>query len=155
MSVSSKKDSVKKLDRLVWLMDRSIPIPGTEVRFGLDGLIGLIPGIGDTAGAIISSYILAEAAKMGASKSVLLKMAFNIGVDALLGIVPILGDFTDFLWKANVRNVKLLNDFLEQPQKTEVQSRLFVGFLVLLVLGSVVFIGMLGFLLVRLLWTSV
>ena len=98
-------------------MDSSIPIPGTQVRFGLDGLIGLIPGIGDTAGAIVSSYILAEAAQIGAPKSVLLKMAFNIGLDAILGIVPILGDFSDFVWKANQRNVLLLNDFLDQPQK--------------------------------------
>ena len=136
-------------------MDSSIPIPGTQVRFGLDGLIGLIPGIGDAAGAVVSSYIMAEAAQMGAPKSVLLKMAFNIGVDALLGIVPILGDLTDFVWKANQRNVQLLNDYLDRPKKTVVHSRFFVGILGFLVFGVVVLIGMLGFLLMRWLWLSV
>jgi hypothetical protein len=145
----------KKLGRLAWLMDSSITIPGTQVSFGLDGLIGLIPGIGDTAGAIVSSYILAEAAQMGAPKSVLLKMAFNIGLDAILGIVPILGDFSDFVWKANQRNVLLLNDFLDRPQKTVVHSRLFVGILGILVFGAVISIGILGFLIMRWLWLTI
>jgi hypothetical protein len=131
------------------------PIPGTQVRFGLDGLIGLIPGIGDAAGAIVSCYILAEAAQMGAPKSVLLKMAFNIGLDAILGIVPILGDFSDFVWKANQRNVLLLNDFLDQPQKTVVHSRIFVSTSGFLVFGVVILIGMLGYLLMRWLWLSI
>lgn len=103
---------------------------GTQIRFGLDGLIGLIPGIGDAAGAVISSHILTQAAQMGVPKSILLKMAFNIGLDAILGIIPVLGDVSDFMWKANQRNVQLLNDYLEQPEKTVTHSRLFVGLLV-------------------------
>jgi len=144
-----------KLSRLAWLMDSSFQIPGTQIRFGLDGLIGLIPGIGDALGAIISSHILTQAAHMGAPKSVLLKMAFNIGLDAILGIIPVVGDISDFVWKANQRNVQLLNDYLEQPEITVTHSRFFVGILGLLAFGVVVLIGMLGFLLMRWLWLSV
>lgn len=144
-----------KLDRLAWLMDSSFHIPGTQIRFGLDGLIGLIPGIGDALGAIISSHILTQAAHMGAPKSVLLKMAFNIGFDAILGIFPVVGDISDFVWKANQRNVQLLHNYLDQPEKTVTHSRFFVGMLGLLAFGIVILIGMLGFLLMRWLWLSV
>ncbi len=155
MNDLEKEQSRKKLNRLARLMDSSIPISGTRMRFGLDGLIGLIPGVGDTAGAIVSTYILSEAAQVGAPKSILLKMAFNIGLDALLGIVPVVGDLSDFVWKANQRNVKLLNDYLDQPEKTVTHSRLFVGCLGFLVFGVVISIGVLGFLIMRWLWLSV
>ena len=149
------EQSKDKLNRLAWLLDNTFRIPGTQIRFGLDGLIGLIPGIGDAAGAVISSHILTQAAQMGVPKSILLKMAFNIGLDAILGIIPVLGDVSDFMWKANQRNVELLNDYLDQPERTVTHSRFFVGILGLVVLGGVVFISMLGFLLMRWLWLSV
>ncbi len=149
------EQSKDKLNRLAWLLDSTFRIPGTQIRFGLDGLIGLIPGIGDAAGAVISSHILTQAAQMGVPKSILLKMAFNIGLDAILGIIPILGDVSDFMWKANQRNVELLNDYLEQPEKTVTHSRFFVAIMGLVVFSGVVFIGMLGFLLIRWLWLSV
>jgi hypothetical protein len=149
------EQSKDKLNRLAWLLDSTFRIPGTQIRFGLDGLIGLIPGIGDAAGAVISSHILTQAAHMGVPKPILLKMAFNIGLDAILGIIPVLGDVSDVMWKANQRNVKLLNDYLEQPEKTVVHSRFFVGISGLVVFGGVVFISMLGFLLIRWLWLLV
>lgn len=125
------------------------------MRFGLDGLIGMIPGIGDAAGAVISSHILTQAAQMGAPTSLLIKMGFNIALDALLGIIPLLGDVSDFVFKANQRNVKLLNDYLEQPKKTVTHSRVFVGIIGLLAFGVVVLIGIFSFLLMRWLWLSV
>ncbi len=149
------EESKDKLARLAWLMDSSFRIPGTQIRFGFDGLIGMIPGIGDAVGAIISSHILTQAAYMGVPQSILLKMAFNIGLDAILGIVPVFGDISDFVWKANQRNVKLLSDYLEQPEKTVIHSRLFVGILGFLVFGAVALIGLLGFLMMRWLWFSV
>ena len=145
----------EKLNRLAWLMDNSFRIPGTQMRFGLDGLIGLIPGLGDAVGAIISSHILTQAAQMGAPKSLLLKMAFNIGLDAVLGIIPVVGDVSDFIWKANQRNVQLLNDYVEEPQKTVIHSRFFVGIVGFLAVSVVVLIGAFGFLLMRWLWLSV
>ena len=142
----------KRLERLAWFLDNSIPIPGTKARVGFDPLIGLLPGIGDSLGALFSSYILAAAARLGAPKSVLLKMAFNIALDAVAGAVPVLGDLFDFAWKANQRNVELLGAYVEQPRKTVVTSRLFVWGLGLLLFGLVMFIGLLSFLLFRALW---
>lgn len=155
MNRTQLQQSKDKLNRLAWLLDNSFRIPGTQMRFGLDGLIGLIPGIGDAAGAVISSHILTQAAQMGAPKSLLMKMGFNIALDALLGLIPFIGDISDFVFKANQQNVKLLNDYLEQPQKTVTHSRVFVGILGLLVFGAVVLIGIFGFLLMRWLWLSV
>jgi hypothetical protein len=145
----------RRLERLAWYLDSSIPIPGLNARIGLDPLLGLLPGIGDTIGALFSSYILAEAARLGAPKSVLLKMAFNIALEAAAGVLPVLGDFFDMAWKANQRNVQLLGDFLDQPNKAVVASRLFVWTLGALLMGLVIFIGMLGFLLIRALWLGV
>lgn len=144
-----------KLSRLAWLMDSSFRIPGTQLRIGWDGLIGFIPGIGDALGALISSHILTQAAHMGAPKSVLLKMGFNIAADALLGIIPVVGDVSDFVWKANQRNVELLKDYLEQPERTVAHSRFFIGMLGVLVFGVLLFFGMIAFLLMRWLWLSV
>ncbi|SFD97352.1 DUF4112 domain-containing protein [Nitrosomonas sp. Nm166] len=149
------EQSKNKLNRLAWWMDNSFRVPGTQMRFGVDGLIGLIPGIGDALGALISSHIMSQAAQMGVPKSILLKMAFNVGLDALLGIIPVIGDVSDFIWKANQKNVKLLSDYLEQPEKTVTYSRFFVGMVGLLVIGVVVLIGAFGFLLMRWLWFSV
>jgi hypothetical protein len=150
------RDKIRiRLERLAWFLDNSIPIPGLDARIGLDPLLGLFPGIGDTLGALLSSYILAAAARLGAPKSVLLKMAFNIAVDAVLGAFPLLGDLFDIVWKANHRNVKLLGDYLDQPRKTVVTSRLFAWTLAVVLVGFVLFVGMLGFMLVRALWLAV
>ncbi len=104
-----------KLTRLAWWLDSSIPIPGLKFRFGLDALLGLIPGVGDLAGTALSSIILIAAARRGAPASILLRMGVNIALEALIGIVPILGDVFDVVWKANQRNVRLLAEYGERP----------------------------------------
>lgn len=142
----------KKLERLAWILDNSIPIPGLDARIGFDALIGLIPGIGDSLGAVCSSYILIAAARLGLPKTVLMKMAFNVALDTLGGTVPVLGDLFDFAWKANQRNVELLGAYLDQPRRTVVTSRLFMWGLGLLLTGLVLLIGLLGILVVRALW---
>ena len=88
----------KKLERLAWFLDSSIKVPGFNARFGLDGLIGLIPGVGDAIAALISSVVISEAARMGAPKVLLLKMAFNVLVDSVVGAIPLVGDLFDFAW---------------------------------------------------------
>lgn len=138
MQKNETEKSRKKLERLAWYLDSSIRIPGFNARFGLDGLIGLIPGVGDTIGALISSVVISEAARMGAPKVVLLKMAFNVALDALAGTLPVLGDLFDFVWKANQRNVQLLNSYLDSPRETVVASRLFVWGLVVALAGVVI-----------------
>ncbi len=143
------RETRERLSWLAWLLDSSIPIPGTRLTIGLDALIGLFPVIGDLIGVLLSSYILSEAARLGAPKVVLWRMAFNVGVEGVVGIIPFAGDVFDAAWKANQRNVRLLDGWLERPEKAERSSRLFGA---LLVLGLAVFLallGVLGFLLVR------
>lgn len=152
MNTGERERAQKRLERLAWYLDSSIPIPGLRTRFGLDALIGLFPGIGDTLGAILSSVILSEAARLGAPKTVLLKMAFNIALDTILGAVPVLGDLFDVVWKANQRNMRLLGTYLESPRRAVVESRLFVWALALLLIGLVIFAGMVGLAIMRWAW---
>lgn len=98
----------ERLRRLAWLLDSSIRIPGTRWSVGIDALIGLVPVLGDAAGVILSSYIVYQAARMGASKGVLARMVLNIAVEGLVGAVPIIGDLFDAGFKANQRNMRLL-----------------------------------------------
>lgn len=134
-----------RLRRLAWLLDNSIPIPGVGYRIGVDGFLGLIPGIGDTAGAALSTYILLQAAQLGVSRGTILRMAYNIAVDGLLGLVPILGDLFDFTWKANHRNVLLLERNIAEPDTAARADRWFVLSVVaavLLFLGFLIWLGL-------------
>src|SRR4051812_31197827 len=110
---SDVRETRERLAQVAWLLDSSIPIPGTRLTIGLDAIVGLFPVIGDLIGVLFSSYILSEASRLGAPKPVLMRMAFNIGIEGLVGIVPFAGDVFDAAWKANQRNVSLLNDWFE------------------------------------------
>lgn len=100
--------------RLARLLDDAIPIPGTSYRIGIDPLLGLVPGLGDVLGALLSGWLLVLARRLGAPASVLARMGLNIAVDALVGAVPVAGDLFDAGWKANVRNLRLLEGWLER-----------------------------------------
>lgn len=91
-------------------------MPGTNFRFGVDALVGLVPGFGDAAGALVSGYIVVEALRMGAPVSVVLRMVRNVAVEVLVGAFPVLGDLFDMTFKANMRNVALLDEHLDDPQ---------------------------------------
>lgn len=141
--------AMRRLDRLAYLLDDSIPIPGTGRRVGLDAVIGLVPGVGDAAGAVLSGYIVLEAARIGAPFPVLARMVLNVGVEALVGAVPFLGDLFDAAWKANDRNVRLLRAAVATPDAARRSSRgvvIGVALLLLLVLGGA---GVLSFLALR------
>jgi hypothetical protein len=129
----------ERLRTLAWLFDSSISIPGTRFTVGLDALIGLIPVLGDLIGVALSSLILAEANRLGAPKSVLWRMAGNVGIEGLVGMVPFAGDVLDAVFKANQRNVKLLDAWYQNPGKTERASRWFG---VLLIATAVLFLGL-------------
>ncbi|MBW3553633.1 MAG: DUF4112 domain-containing protein [Gemmatimonadetes bacterium] len=103
-------DSARAVARL---LDRSLRIPGTSLRFGLDPILGLIPGIGDAAGALASGYILYVAWLNGTPGSMIGRMMLNVGVDALMGAIPVIGDLFDAGWQANARNVALLEKWLD------------------------------------------
>jgi hypothetical protein len=93
---------------LATLLDAAIGIPGTRWRIGLDSLLGLVPAVGDALAALLSAYLVFEAARLGVSKGTLVRMVCNIVLDLGLGSVPVAGDVFDFLYKANQRNVRLL-----------------------------------------------
>jgi hypothetical protein len=146
---SDARATRERLRALAWLLDSSIPIPGTRLTVGLDALIGLFPVIGDLIGVLLSSYILGEAARLGAPRVLLMRMAFNIGIEGVVGIVPLAGDVFDAAWKANQRNVRLLDAWIERPEKAARASRLFAAALVLGVAAFLGLLGALGFFLLR------
>lgn len=98
---------LRRLRRIAWWMDRSIPLGG-KWRIGLDPLLGLVPGIGDWIGAGVSLWVVYEGVRLGLPGSVLLRMGANVVVEATLGAVPGLGDLFDAAWQANQRNVRLI-----------------------------------------------
>ncbi len=95
-------------------MDSRFRIPGTNLRFGLDGIIGLIPGAGDLSTFAVSSYMLWIMARNGASGYVLARMVLNVLIDALIGAIPFVGDLFDFVFKANTRNLRLMQEHYEE-----------------------------------------
>ncbi len=109
--------SLKRLDRLADLSDSKFRIPFTRIRFGLDSLIGLIPVVGETIGLVISLYILMEASKLGVPRALKAKMLGNILLDWLVGLVPVVGDIADIAFKANVRNMKLLVEHIDEKRQ--------------------------------------
>lgn len=105
------------IERLSWLLDESITLPN-GYKIGLDGFIGLIPGLGDFVGGSLSSYIIYKAYQLGVPRMILGRMIINMMVETVLGAIPVAGDIFDFVWKANKRNVALLKDYQYQPQQT-------------------------------------
>lgn len=132
----------RRLERFAFFLDDAIRIPGTQRRVGFDALIGLIPGIGDAAGLLLSSFILYEGARLGVGLATLARMAFNIGLEALVGLVPGLGDLFDFVFKANDRNVRLVERYLDDPDRTRRSSRTLLltvaAALILLLVGLII-----------------
>ncbi len=137
-----------RLRRLSRLLDTAIPLPG-GFRMGLDGIIGLIPGVGDMVGGLLSTYILAEGARAGASKSTLIRMAWNILVEVVIGAIPLFGDIFDIAWKANVKNVALLEKNLSNPRAARRADRGFVGMLVIGVLAILAVLSILIYALLK------
>ena len=109
-----KEALVQSVEKLARLMDSRFNIPGIPIRLGLDTIIGLIPGIGDTIGLGISGYIIAQSKRIGVNRTTIYKMIANVFIDWLIGIVPILGDLFDWGWQANNRNAGLLRQHFEK-----------------------------------------
>jgi hypothetical protein len=134
----------QSLDQLSRWMDGLFRIPGVGWRFGLDALVGLIPGFGDTATSLVSFYILVAAVRYRVPKITLLRMALNIGIDYVLGSVPVVGDLFDAWWKSNQMNVELIRKRAtvpaEEARRGKISDWLFLGliilFLVALLLSS-------------------
>jgi hypothetical protein len=112
----SRYERLARLDALATLLDTAFILPGTNVRFGFDALIGLVPGIGDAITTAISLYIVHEARQLGAPFHVILHMLANVALDGFVGAVPLVGDAFDVMWRANRRNVRLLREWLAREE---------------------------------------
>lgn len=137
------------------MLDNAIAIPGTKFRIGLDPIIGLIPGAGDFIGTALSAYIVIEAARLGLSKQTLGKMVYNIVLESVVGAVPIVGDWFDFAWKANVKNIELLESDLGVAQSSQKASGWFILLLVVGLFMLCIGLVSLSVLLIRLLLNAV
>jgi Domain of unknown function (DUF4112) len=123
----NKRARLEPLFRWVAIvMDELIALPNSKFKFGLDPLIGLIPGIGDTASAIVSAFVLIQAARRGLPKILLARMSLNILINEVVGIVPGLGDVFSFWFKSNKRNYQLLLAHAEKPESARVSDWFFV-----------------------------
>ena len=127
MSTGPPDESLARLEALARLMDNAFVIPGTNTRIGLDGIIGVIPGIGDLISGLVSSYLIWEARQLGVSKWVLSRMVANTLLDTAVGAIPFAGDVFDVMFRANMKNMRLLRRHLEKRGLTQPAGRIIDG----------------------------
>jgi hypothetical protein len=137
------KNVPEDIRRIVRITDSAIRIPGTSFRIGLDGLIGLIPGIGDAAGVLISFFIIWRGAASGASSLVLARMIANVALDSIVGAVPVLGDFFDFAFRSNEKNLRLLERHFSSAGEPELPAarRLGIALVIIFSLALCAIVG--------------
>lgn len=116
-----QKATLARLERFSRFTDSSIGIPYTNWQIGADSVIGLLPVVGDIVGLVMSSYVLFEAQRVGASKGVKLRMLRNVAIDFFGGLLPVVGDAFDAIYKANTRNTRLLKYFIEEELEAELE----------------------------------
>lgn len=145
----SKTSTLRRLRRLSHLLDNAIPIPGTPWRVGLDPVLGLLPGAGDFLGTAFSAYIVLEAARTGIPRSLLGQMVINILLDTVIGSVPIVGDIADATWKANAKNIALLETYWDSPQPQKQTDWFFLVWLLVGLTLAVIVIAALSLLFIK------
>jgi hypothetical protein len=137
----AEDDKLAAVRAIARVMDTAVELPG-GIKLGLDSVLGLLPGVGDAISSAIGGYIVMVAAKMGVPKAVVWRMVMNLGVDAVVGVVPFAGDLLDVAWKANSKNVRLLEQALADPKAARRSSSWMLVWLalavVLLAAGSAV-----------------
>jgi hypothetical protein len=150
---------LERLRAITRLMDQAWGIPGTKWRFGLEPLFGLVPGLGDIAGGLIAVYGLHVARLLRAPAVIQLHMLTNIALDALVGTIPIIGDIFDFVYKAQTRNLAMLDEWLQTPHQAQRRSRrglLFIPLAIVVVFATLTILGLwLLFILVHWLYTLI
>ena len=152
IEVATRARNIRALARF---LDSSLSIPGTGWRFGFDAVVGLVPVVGDLIGGVLSGYIILQAARAEVPILTLAKMLVNLGVDVAVGAVPALGDLFDAAWKANMKNVALLESHLAVSAAPSAERRSVVGAMLLAFLALVLIVGAglaLGVFVFRLLW---
>lgn len=136
------------LRRVARLLDSAVPVPGTSFRFGLDPILGLVPGLGDIVSPLFTVGIIWQARDLGIPRVVMMRMIINVALDTLVGLVPILGDLFDFAWKSNNKNLALLEQhaYEERGPSADDWSFVIMSIALLLVIAVVPFL-LLGWLL--------
>jgi hypothetical protein len=131
----SQPQRVAALRKIAELLDAAFVVPGTSYRIGLDPILGLIPGLGDVVSPLFAIAILWQARDLRVPRVIQLRMMFNVAIDALLGAVPVVGDLFDFAWKANLRNLALLERHAGGARRAAAGDWLFVSVLTLVVVA--------------------
>ena len=143
--IELNEEKLLRLKLLSERLDNSIKIPGTNQKIGIDAIVGIIPILGDFIGVIFSTYIMYSGIKMGVSSKIVKKMAANIAIEFVIGSIPIIGDIFDALWKANKRNVELIEEATLENQENYRQNYLIMASLIIIILGLIlVFLGSLS-----------
>ena len=123
----SREERLARIDALSQLLDTAFVIPGTNIRFGLDALIGLVPGIGDAVTTVMALYIVNEARALGAPRLLIARMLANVALDGLVGAVPLVGDAFDVAFRANRRNMALLRDHFDRARPRGTAYRMYAS----------------------------
>jgi hypothetical protein len=113
-ATQTRAQRIARIDALANLLDTALVVPGTNIRFGFDALIGLIPAVGDAITTVMSLYIVREARALGAPRHLVARMLANVALDSVVGVVPVVGDVFDVAFRANRRNLALLRRYLER-----------------------------------------
>lgn len=132
MDLDRRLNSLRGLQRL---LDEAFHVPGTNLRFGIDPIIGLLPWVGDVLTAVLSCAVVIQAHHMRLPRVVQLRMLLNIGIDVLIGVVPLVGDVADVFWKSNTRNLALLESHAAQKRPASPGDWLFVGGVILAIVA--------------------
>jgi hypothetical protein len=133
---------LEALRKVARLLDSALPVPGTSARFGLDPILGLIPGLGDVVSPLFTLGVMLQARDIGVPGVVLLRMIFNVAIDTIVGIVPLVGDLFDFAWKSNNRNLALLEQHAEEvrPASRSDWTFVIISVALLLIIAAVPFL---------------
>ena len=132
------RNQLDRLRSLATVLDDAVRVPGTNIRFGLDAVLGLLPGAGDAVTGVMAAYAMVLAARLGAPPVVIARMAVNVLADVATGTIPVLGDIFDVGWKSNRKNVQLLERYQAAPQKVSKGSWAVVVILLLVILAAIV-----------------
>ena len=140
MNKEVKEEKLIRLKRLSERLDDTFTIPGTKYKIGIEALIGAVPIIGDLIGGILASYIMYSGVKIGAPPRIIARMAVNIAIDFAIGSIPIIGDLFDLVWKANRKNVELIEDATLDDKEEQKLNYLIITALILVLLGILLLI---------------
>lgn len=113
----ARRKALERLDRVAFVLDSRFRIPGTPIRFGFDQMVSFVPVVGDAAGGLMAAYVVHQAARHGAPRSLIIQMMINVGIDVTLGSVPVAGTVFDVFFKVSKRNVGLLRRHLEEAEE--------------------------------------